>query len=132
MHRSWAPAISIVPHMVLRGLITLYPHLWSRFLGDRRSDLEADTIKFSASTSTVWARAQYYIPSLHWIPNYTLSLYAILNRSNLRVQLTSLWYANRFGGDLTAGLTVAAMLVPQSVSYATSLAKLSPVTGLVS
>jgi hypothetical protein len=40
--------------------------------------------------------------------------------------------ANRFGGDLIAGLTVACMLIPQSVSYATSLAKMSPVTGLVS
>lgn len=36
-----------------------------------------------------------------------------------------------FGGDFLAGLTVASMLIPQSVSYATSLAKLSPVTGLV-
>jgi hypothetical protein len=35
------------------------------------------------------------------------------------------------GGDILAGFTVAAMLIPQSVSYATSLAKLSPVTGLV-
>ena len=52
-------------------------HLFTPFLGDRGNDLEADTIKFSA-TSTIWARAQYYVPSLHWIPNYTLSLYAIL------------------------------------------------------
>ncbi|KAI0262199.1 sulfate anion transporter [Gloeopeniophorella convolvens] len=59
----------------------------------------------------MWAKTRYYIPSLHWIPNYSLSL---------------------LGGDLTAGLTVAAMLIPQSVSYATSLAKLSPVTGLFS
>jgi len=48
---------------------------------------------------------------LQWIPNYTFSL---------------------FGGDLSAGLTVAALLIPQSVSYATSLAKMSPVTGLFS
>jgi len=41
-------------------------------------------------------------------------------------------YARRLGGDITAGLTVACMLIPQSVSYATSLAKLSPVTGLFS
>jgi len=41
-------------------------------------------------------------------------------------------YPNRFAGDFTAGLTVAAMLIPQSVSYATSLAKMSPVTGLFS
>ncbi|KAI9511437.1 sulfate anion transporter [Russula earlei] len=77
---------------------------------DLELELEADTVKSSTPTST-WAKAQYYIPSLYWIPNYTLSL---------------------LGGDLTAGLTVAAMLIPQSVSYATSLAKLSPVTGLFS
>lgn len=41
-----------------------------------------------------------------------------------------LW--RRFGGDFLAGVTVASMLIPQSVSYASSLAKLSPVTGLVS
>jgi len=68
-------------------------------------------VKPSAQTSTTWAKAQYYIPSLYWIPNYSLSL---------------------LGGDITAGLTVACMLIPQSVSYATSLAKLSPVTGLFS
>ena len=37
-------------------------------------DLEADTIKPSAQTSSIWAKAQYYVPSLQWIPNYTLSL----------------------------------------------------------
>ncbi|KAJ3810813.1 sulfate anion transporter [Lentinula aff. lateritia] len=56
-------------------------------------------------------RVKYYIPSLSWIPNYSASL---------------------LGGDLLAGLTVASMLIPQSVSYASSLAKLSPVTGLFS
>ncbi|KAI0002285.1 sulfate anion transporter [Russula compacta] len=74
-------------------------------------DLEDDIGKPSAQTSTAWARTQYYIPSLYWIPHYTLSL---------------------FGGDFIAGLTVAAMLIPQSVSYASSLAKMSPVTGLFS
>lgn len=32
---------------------------------------------------------------------------------------------------MLAGMTLAAILIPQSISYATSLAKLSPVTGLV-
>lgn len=32
---------------------------------------------------------------------------------------------------MLAGFTVASILIPQSVSYATSLAKMSPVTGLV-
>ncbi|KAL0579831.1 hypothetical protein V5O48_002183 [Marasmius crinis-equi] len=35
-------------------------------------------------------------------------------------------------GDLLAGVTVASMLIPQSVSYATSLAKLTPTAGLFS
>ncbi|KIL62009.1 hypothetical protein M378DRAFT_81836, partial [Amanita muscaria Koide BX008] len=56
-------------------------------------------------------RARYYIPSLAWIPNYSSSFLA---------------------GDFLAGVSVASMLIPQSVSYATSLAKLSPVTGLFS
>ncbi|TCD66273.1 hypothetical protein EIP91_001602 [Steccherinum ochraceum] len=58
-----------------------------------------------------WAKVQYYVPSTAWIPNYSWSL---------------------LGGDVLAGITVASMLIPQSVSYATSLAKLSPVTGLFS
>ncbi|TFK74713.1 sulfate anion transporter [Pluteus cervinus] len=56
-------------------------------------------------------RIKYYVPSTAWIPNYSMSL---------------------LGGDFLAGLTVACMLIPQSVSYATSLAHLSPVTGLFS
>ncbi|KAF7350960.1 Sulfate anion transporter [Mycena sanguinolenta] len=56
-------------------------------------------------------RIKYYIPGTAWIPNYSLSF---------------------LGGDVLAGLTVASMLIPQSVSYATSLAKMSPLTGLFS
>jgi len=47
-------------------------------------------------------------------------------------------YSNRphsesvsLGGDILAGVTLAAMLIPQSVSYGTALAKLSPAAGLV-
>lgn len=54
-------------------------------------------------------RVRYYVPSTAWIPDYSASL---------------------LGGDLMAGVTLAAMLIPQSVSYGTSLAKLSPTTGL--
>ncbi|CAA7260456.1 unnamed protein product [Cyclocybe aegerita] len=61
--------------------------------------------------STLAKRIKYYIPSTGWIPNYSLSL---------------------FGGDFLAGITVASMLIPQSISYASTLAKLSPVTGLFS
>ncbi|KAJ2918011.1 hypothetical protein MD484_g2366, partial [Candolleomyces efflorescens] len=56
-------------------------------------------------------RAKYYIPSLAWIPQYSWSL---------------------LGGDFLAGLTVACILIPQSISYASSLAKLNPATGLIS
>jgi hypothetical protein len=86
MHHCCARAISIVPPTTVQlGLKTFYPSPIVSFLGDRGSDIEADTIKSLVPTSTFWAKAQYYIPSLHWIPNYTLSLYAILNRSNPRV-----------------------------------------------
>lgn len=34
-------------------------------------------------------------------------------------------------GDCVAGVTVASIIIPQSISYATSLAKLPPITGLV-
>ncbi|KAG2339548.1 hypothetical protein BDR05DRAFT_891545 [Suillus weaverae] len=54
-------------------------------------------------------RVRYYVPSTAWIPDYSVSL---------------------LGGDLLAGVTLAAMLIPQTVSYGTSLAKLSPTTGL--
>ncbi|KAJ6590119.1 sulfate anion transporter [Mycena vulgaris] len=56
-------------------------------------------------------RIKYYVPGTAWIPNYSLSF---------------------LGGDVLAGLTVASMLIPQSVSYATSLAQMSPLTGLFS
>jgi MFS superfamily sulfate permease-like transporter len=50
----------------------------------------------------------------------------------LPASVTPVYMQYRLGGDLLAGLTVASMLIPQSISYASSLAKLSPVTGLVS
>lgn len=37
-------------------------------------DPESDVVKPSGQTSPTWAKAQYYIPSLQWIPNYSLSL----------------------------------------------------------
>ncbi|KAL4064287.1 sulfate transporter family-domain-containing protein [Scleroderma yunnanense] len=54
-------------------------------------------------------RIRYYIPSTAWIPDYSFSF---------------------LGGDIIAGISLAAMLIPQSVSYGTSLAKLSPTSGL--
>ncbi|EIW80488.1 sulfate anion transporter [Coniophora puteana RWD-64-598 SS2] len=54
-------------------------------------------------------RVLYYIPSTAWIPNYSFSL---------------------LGGDLMAGATMAAMIIPGSISYGISLAKLGPTAGL--
>lgn len=56
-------------------------------------------------------RIKYYIPAIGWIPQYSSSL---------------------LGGDILAGFTVASLLVPQSISYALSLAKMNPVAGLFS
>ena len=42
--------------------------------GSSGLDLESDVTKPSVQTSSIWAKAQYYIPSLQWIPNYTFSL----------------------------------------------------------
>lgn len=69
-------------------------------------ELPKDTTK---RNSMFRKRVRYYVPSTAWIPDYSVSL---------------------LGGDLLAGVTLAAMLIPQSVSYGTSLAKLSPTTGL--
>ncbi|BGP12538.1 hypothetical protein JCM10213_007618 [Rhodosporidiobolus nylandii] len=54
-------------------------------------------------------RAKYYIPVLDWLPRY-----------NVR----------QFGGDLASALTLTSMIVPQSMSYATSLVGIDPVYGL--
>ncbi|KAG2032608.1 sulfate transporter family-domain-containing protein [Suillus americanus] len=69
-------------------------------------ELPKDTSK---RNSIFKKRVRYYVPSTAWIPDYSVSL---------------------LSGDILAGVTLAAMLIPQSVSYGTSLAKLSPATGL--
>ncbi|VDC07868.1 unnamed protein product [Peniophora sp. CBMAI 1063] len=76
---------------------------------DSESQKAPSTPRYPGQRVPLSAKARYYIPSLEWIPNYSLSY---------------------LGGDILAGVTVAAMLIPQSVSYATSLARLSPTTGL--
>ena len=78
--------------------------------------------------SVLAKRARYYIPSLAWIPQYSWSLCV---RPDLLPGATSTDTLVRLGGDFLAGLTIACILIPQSISYASSLAKLSPVTGLV-
>jgi hypothetical protein len=50
----------------------------------------------------------------------------------LLVFLCLLTFHGRLLGDCIAGVTVASILIPQSISYASSLAKLPPLTGLVS
>ncbi|KAI6029335.1 hypothetical protein PISMIDRAFT_493515 [Pisolithus microcarpus 441] len=82
--------------------------------GTRNDDAsEADThpprSSSSKRNSKFARRVRYYVPSTAWIPDYSLSY---------------------LGGDLLAGISLAAMLIPQSVSYGTSLAKLSPTAGL--
>ncbi|KAJ8076838.1 hypothetical protein PM082_001261 [Marasmius tenuissimus] len=62
-------------------------------------------------SSTIRRRVKYYIPATGWVPTYSFSLLL---------------------GDFLSGITVASMLIPQSVSYATSLAKLTPTAGLFS
>lgn len=62
-----------------------------------------------AAWKKVKTRTHYYVPGTSWIPNYSMSLLL---------------------GDCIAGVTVASILIPQSISYATSLAKLPPLTGL--
>ncbi|KAI9632716.1 sulfate transporter family-domain-containing protein [Dioszegia hungarica] len=54
-------------------------------------------------------RSKYYIPITEWLPQYSLPV---------------------FYGDLTAGVSLACLLVPQAMSYASGLAKLTPVAGI--
>ena len=69
----------------------------------------------SADTSDYYRkfkmRLRYYIPIVGWLPKYTLE---------------------SFQNDLTAGLTVASLIIPQSLSYAQALVRVPPVLGLVS
>ncbi|KAF8331325.1 sulfate transporter family-domain-containing protein [Cantharellus anzutake] len=63
---------------------------------------------------TRWAtflqRSKYYMPGLKWIPSYSSS------------SLT---------GDIAAGVSVASVIIPQSMSYATSLAHVDASSGLL-
>jgi hypothetical protein len=55
-------------------------------------------------------RAKYYIPSINWMTHYSVA---------------------NLSGDVVAGLTVSSVLIPQSISYAASLGRLSPAAGLL-
>jgi MFS superfamily sulfate permease-like transporter len=54
-------------------------------------------------------RLRYYVPILAWLPNYTI---------------------NNFKSDMIAGLSVAFLLIPQSLSFAQGIVKIPPVYGL--
>ncbi|KAJ3376027.1 Solute carrier 26 [Allomyces arbusculus] len=64
---------------------------------------------WGATWATLKTRARYYVPALSWIPNYD---------------------PRNLPHDFLAGATVAMLLLPQGLSYASSLAKLDPVVGL--
>lgn len=107
----------------------MYPFR-SKHFNANRLNVTSTGLDSGKDTSVLAKRVKYYIPSLAWIPNYSFSLCVLICIMPLHM-LTLDCLINRIGGDILAGLTVAAMLIPQSVSYATSLAKISPVTGLV-
>ena len=62
--------------------------------------------KLKPKAKSYWA---YYVPALEWIPQYQ---------------------AKYLPGDIAAGLTLASFQIPISMSYATSLAHVSTVSGL--
>ncbi|KAI9164460.1 hypothetical protein H9P43_008311 [Blastocladiella emersonii ATCC 22665] len=65
--------------------------------------------RWRTAWDTLKVRARYYVPALSWMPAYS------------RADLVH---------DAIAGSTVAFVLIPQGLSYASSLAKLEPVVGL--
>ncbi|ORY29822.1 sulfate transporter family-domain-containing protein [Naematelia encephala] len=78
--------------------------------GDRPSDqLRRKRSTTLAVAKKIRQRSKYYIPVTEWLPNYNWSL---------------------FSGDCLAGVTVACLLIPQTMSYASGLAKLTPLAGL--
>ncbi|PCH35721.1 sulfate anion transporter [Wolfiporia cocos MD-104 SS10] len=97
-----------LPHGEEAGLLGVDIEPGQRDYGTRQARVPQKPERRRTST---WAKVNYYVPSTAWIPGYSWSL---------------------LGGDVLAGLTVACILIPQSISYATSLARLSPITGLFS
>ncbi|KAI6007619.1 sulfate transporter family-domain-containing protein [Pisolithus orientalis] len=103
----------------LSGMVALRDDETTPLVNHPESDIEAETTDLSETTNTLPSsskrnskfarRVRYYVPSTAWIPDYSLSY---------------------LGGDLLAGMSIAAMLIPLSVSYGTSLAKLTPTAGL--
>ncbi|BEI93842.1 uncharacterized protein CcaverHIS019_0603010 [Cutaneotrichosporon cavernicola] len=107
-----------------RLLATKHPKYWDAADSDddrgrgrssgagHRSASEASTQRLQKATRVahkIRQRSKYYVPVTEWLPTYSWSLFA---------------------GDVVAGISVACLMVPQAMSYATSLAKLTPVAGL--
>ncbi|CUA67011.1 Putative sulfate transporter YPR003C [Saccharomyces cerevisiae S288c] [Rhizoctonia solani] len=76
----------------------------------RPSYLKGDQPEPSSTWGVFKMRSKYYVPALDWLPNYSFSL---------------------FWGDFAAGLTVASLVIPMSMSYASGLARLDPLAGLI-
>lgn len=77
-----------------------------------------DTIQSSPSSPSpsrlypqFLVRLRYYVPVFGWLPSYDIA--------NLK-------------DDIIAGMTVATLIIPQALSYASSLVNLPPLLGLYS
>ncbi|KAG0139531.1 hypothetical protein CROQUDRAFT_70118 [Cronartium quercuum f. sp. fusiforme G11] len=81
------------------------PLLSRQSYGSTRSTSIQTTIEI------IYARIRYYVPSLDWIPQYSSSA---------------------FFHDLIAGITLACLLIPQSIGFATQLAGVPSINGLFS
>ncbi|KAF9996804.1 hypothetical protein BGZ80_010437 [Entomortierella chlamydospora] len=81
-----------------------------RAYGQPQEDEEILTLPPTADLWTTFrTRMKYYVPVTRWLPHYSM---------------------DGFGHDFIAGLTVACLIIPQSLSYATALAHLDPIHGL--
>ena len=77
---------------------------------EEEQELQAtDSIPLPPTTFSL--RLKYYIPVFGWLPEYSFPLY--------------------FKHDLLAGLTVAFLIIPQGLSFASALVKIQPVYGLL-
>ncbi|OWT39498.1 endoplasmic reticulum protein [Cryptococcus neoformans Bt1] len=76
--------------------------------GDARLPQKRASITM-AYAKKIKQRSKYYVPVTDWLPKYSWSL---------------------FSGDFVAGVSVACLLIPQAMSYASGLARLTPVAGL--
>ncbi|EGG02441.1 uncharacterized protein MELLADRAFT_117560 [Melampsora larici-populina 98AG31] len=83
------------------------PLLTSRNSYDSRTSQRSVRVKLQS----IYTRTRYYVPSLDWIPQYSSS---------------------DFFHDAMAGLTLACLLIPQSIGYATQLAGIPSINGLFS